>query len=274
MTGSAQWVRVHYLDRLHRAEIVHARYVEHRFVRHAHAHFVVGLVEEGIQQYTYRGAKHTISAGQIFFVNGDEPHTGEPATKARYLYRTLCLGPDAFRRLALDITNKDYLPYLSGAAVADDKLFAKLRRFHRAVSTNAASMYCESCLLSAVRYLIEVHAEHRRQVPAAGTETCIVTQVREYLEAHYSEDISLAQLGVLTSHSPFHVARVFSKVVGLAPHAYLESIRIHRARELLRLGVSVVDTALAVSYPDQSHFTHRFRRLTGFTPGRYRLCAR
>lgn len=37
MTGSAQWVRVHYLDRLHRAEIVHARYVEHRFVRHAHA---------------------------------------------------------------------------------------------------------------------------------------------------------------------------------------------------------------------------------------------
>jgi AraC-like DNA-binding protein len=102
----------------------------------------------------------------------------------------------------------------------------------------------------------------------------VVAQVRDYLEAHYSENVSLAELSALTSRSPFHIAHTFKKAIGLPPHAYLESIRIARAREFLRAGMSVVDTAVAIGYPDQSHFTHRFRRHTGFTPGQYRTPAR
>jgi AraC-like DNA-binding protein len=273
MAASGQWVRIYRLDPSYEAEIVHARYVEHRFARHAHEHFVVGIVEEGVQQYTYRGARHTTPAGQTFFVNGGEPHTGEPATKEGYLYRTLCLGPQALRQLMLDITRRNVLPYLRGAVVADRQLFARLRRLNLAVSANAPTMRCEALLLSAVRYLIEKHAENHRQVPASGKESSVVRQVREYLDSHYSEDISLTQLSALTARSPFHVAREFSRAVGLPPHSYLESIRILHARALLRSGMSIVDTALAVGYPDQSHFTHRFRRFTGFTPGQYRTCA-
>lgn len=274
MTTSPQWVRVYRLKPPYGIEIVHAHYVEHRFVRHAHEHFVVGVVEKGIQQYSYRGARHTTLAGQMFFVNGDEPHTGEPATTDGYLYRTMCLGPEAFRQLTLDITNRNDLPYLDGAVISDRQLFARLQRLHGAVAANAPAMHCESFLLSAVRYLLETHAENRRQAPGAGKENSLVRQIRKYLEAHYSEDVSLTQLGALTCRSPFHVARVFSETVGLPPHAYLESIRIQRAREFLSSGMSVVDTALAIGYPDQSHFTHRFRRYTGFTPGQYRTSAR
>ena len=274
MTARPQWVRIYRLGPPYDAEIVHAHYVEHRFARHAHDHFVVGLVEEGIQQYTYKGARHTTPAGHMFFVNGEEPHTGEPASTGGYLYRTLCLGPEAFRKLVLDIVNRNDLPSLDGTVIADHRLLTKLRRLHRAVAANAPAMHCESLLLSAVRYLLEAHAESRMRVPTAGRESSVVQQVREYLEAHYSDDLSLAQLGALTSRSPFHVARTFSKTVGLPPHAYLESIRIRHARELLRSGMSLVDTALAVGYPDQSHFTHRFRRHTGFTPGQYRTSAR
>jgi AraC-like DNA-binding protein len=106
---------------------------------------------------------------------------------------------------------------------------------------------------------------------AAGQESSVVSQVRDYIEGHYSENISLAQLGSLTSRSPFQIARAFSKTVGLPPHAYLESVRIRHAREMLKLGMNVVDTALATGYPDQSHFTHRFRRSTGITPGQYAI---
>lgn len=274
MAESEQWVRVYRLDRLCRVEIVHAHYVEHRFVRHSHEHFVVGLVEQGVQQYTYRGGQHTTPAGQVFFVNGNEPHTGEAATAGGYVYRTLCLSPEAFRQLAFQVTDRDDVPYLKGAAVADNEVFNRLRRLHQAVAADASTMECESLLLSAVRPLIEKHAENRRQVPPVGEEGCLITQVRKYLQAHYAEDVSLAQLGALTCRSPFHIARAFSKVVGLPPHAYLENVRIQRARELLKSGTSVVETALEVGYPDQSHFTHRFRRYTGVTPGQYRDAGR
>lgn len=271
MSGHKQWVKVYRLDSFHGIEIVHAHYVQHRFVRHAHEHFVVGLVEQGVQQYTYRGARHTTPAGQIFFVNGDEPHTGEAGVAAGYIYRTLCLGREALRQLAFEITDSDAIPYLRGAVVADSRLFTRLHRLHQAVAMHASAMQCESLLLSAVQYLLEGHAENHRQHVPLGNEDAVVAQVRDYLEAHYAEGISLAQLGALTSRSPFHLARAFSKVVGLPPHAYLENIRIQRARELLRSGLSVVDTALSIGYADQSHFTHRFWRYTGVTPGQYRV---
>jgi AraC family transcriptional regulator len=38
--------------------------------------------------------------------------------------------------------------------------------------------------------------------------------------------------------------------------------------------MTLADTALMIGYPDQSHFTHRFRRHTGITPGQYRANVR
>ena len=99
MRAARQWFRVYRLGRPYDIEIVHAHYVEHRFARHAHEHFVIGLIETGVQRYTYGGTRHTTPAGNVFFVNGDEPHTGEPATAEGYVYRTLCLGSQTFRRL-------------------------------------------------------------------------------------------------------------------------------------------------------------------------------
>ena len=274
MTQSSQWVRVYRLERSYPIEAVHAHYVEHRFARHAHEHFVIGLVEKGVQQYSYRGSKHTTAPGQMFFVNGEEPHTGETATRDGYLYRTLCLSPKVFRQLNFDLTEVSELPILDGSVVADRELFTRLRRLHKALAAKALTMHCESLLLLAVRHLIRMHVEKRKNVPAVGRENSIVKQIKDYIAARYAEDISLADLGALTSRSPFHVAHTFSKAVGLPPHAYLESVRIQHAREFLKSGMTLVDTALAIGYPDQSHFTHRFRRYTGITPGQYRAHAR
>lgn len=270
MAQLAQWVRVYRLGIPHAGEVVHAHYVQHRFARHAHEHLVIALVEKGIQQYTYQGSVHRTPAGQIFFVDGGEPHTGEPATGEGYLYRTVCLDPRVFTELALEVTDREDLPHFRGAVVADRELFARLLRLHRAVAEGAPTMDRESFLLAVVEHLTRMHVEQRRESLRVGREDFVVRQVREYLEAHYAEDVSLAQLGALTSRSSFHLARAFSKVCGLPPHAYLESIRVQRARELLRSGTSVVDTALSIGYTDQSHFTHRFRRHTGITPGQYR----
>ena len=48
------------------AAALHARFVGHRYPRHAHEHCVIGLVESGIQSYLYRGARHVTPAGDNF----------------------------------------------------------------------------------------------------------------------------------------------------------------------------------------------------------------
>lgn len=270
MAQSEQWVQVYRLPAPYPGEIVHAHYVQHRFARHAHEHLVIALVEKGIQQYTYRGSVHRTPPGHIFFVDGGEPHTGEPAKEEGYVYRTLCLTPTILRRLALEVATGDELPHFSAAVVEDRELFNRLMRLHRAVAKRAPTIDRESFLLAVVAHLARTHVEHRTESLPVGREGSVVRRVREYLDAHYADDVSLAQLGTLTSRSSFHLARSFTKALGLPPHAYLESVRIERARRLLRSGVSVVETALSVGYTDQAHFTHRFRRHTGITPGQYK----
>ncbi len=274
MPQPRQWVRIHRFSGPYPGETVHAHYVQHRFARHVHEHLVIGLVEKGVQQYTYQGSLYRTYPGQIFFVDGGEPHTGETASEDGYVYRTLCLDPRVLVRLAREVTDREELPHFSKAVIADRPLFTQLLGLHRAIDSGASTIYRESLLLEVLEHLMRTHVEQRRQTVTVGRDEFIVRQLREYLEAHYCEDISLAQLGTLVSRSPYYTARVFAKICGLPPHAYLESIRVQRARELLASGASVVQTALAVGYADQSHFTHRFRRHTGITPGQYRDAAR
>lgn len=54
-----------------------------------------------------------------------------------------------------------------------------------------------------------------------------------------------------------------------AVYAYLESVRVSHAEQLLRAGKPLVDVAYAVGYSSQAHFTQRFKQIIGVTPGKY-----
>jgi len=117
--------------------------------------------------------------------------------------------------------------------------------------------------------LIEHHSENPRTSSPVGNERPAVRRAREYLEANFSEDVSLSELAAVVSLSPFYLARSFGGDVGVPPHTYLEGVRVRKAREFLDRGRDLVSTALAVGYSDQSHFTRRFKRFLGITPGQY-----
>jgi transcriptional regulator GlxA family with amidase domain len=101
-----------------------------------------------------------------------------------------------------------------------------------------------------------------------------VKKAREYMEAHFAEKVSVGALAALVSLSPYHFARAFKKETGLPPHACLENIRIRKVLEFLDRGHSLVSAALSAGYVDQSHLTHRFKRLLGITPGQYVMSRR
>jgi AraC-like DNA-binding protein len=83
------------------------------------------------------------------------------------------------------------------------------------------------------------------------------------------ENISLAELASFAYLSRFHLIRVFKKHTGLPPHAYLEQIRVNRAKELLKSGMPIIDTAYELGFVDQSHLTKTFKKFAGTTPGQF-----
>jgi AraC-like DNA-binding protein len=98
----------------------------------------------------------------------------------------------------------------------------------------------------------------------------ISRRARDYIDANLAMDISLAQLAAVVHRSPYHFARAFQRDIGIPPHVYLDVQRIRKARELLDAGVAIAQVATSVGYADQSHLTHRFKRLLGISPAQYR----
>lgn len=83
------------------------------------------------------------------------------------------------------------------------------------------------------------------------------------------EGITLDEAAALVHAHPAHLVRAFSTAYGIAPHQYLNSRRVDRARRLLLDGVRPSEVATATGFFDQSHLTRHFRKLVGVTPGRY-----
>jgi AraC-like DNA-binding protein len=262
-----EWSRYYRRPALHDLEVLHARFIEHRFARHSHDYYVIGYVESGVQTFSYRGARHLTPAGQVFLVNPGEAHTGEAATPAGYVYRTVYPRPAFLRDMAEELGAHGDPPWLRLAVVRDRELAARLVRFHQSVAEAASSLSIESHLVAAVSHLIRRYADGYRRHDRRMDERAAIRTAREYIDGHYDQDVSLATLSVLVQLSPYYFARAFEKDVGLPPHAYLDAVRIKKARELLLGGAAIADVSLAAGYRDQSHFTHRFKRLLGMTPG-------
>jgi len=97
-------------------------------------------------------------------------------------------------------------------------------------------------------------------------------QLVDYIEAHLDQPMTLGELALRCNLSEYHFARMFRASFGLPPHQYLLARRLHRACQLLRLGVMPLgEIALVCGFASASHFSNRFRQAIGATPGEYRL---
>jgi AraC family transcriptional regulator len=96
-------------------------------------------------------------------------------------------------------------------------------------------------------------------------------RVRDYVEAHLDDDLSLTVLADISCLSPYHFSRSFKQAIGMGPQRYVMERRIERAKTLMRrTHQPLASIALEAGFTDQSHLTSVFRRATGMTPGRFR----
>jgi transcriptional regulator GlxA family with amidase domain len=138
----------------------------------------------------------------------------------------------------------------------------------------ASRLQQEETLLHLLAPLLLLHAEDAGALPQLGREHPAVKRTKEYLQAHYAQEVALQELAGVAYLSPFHLARIFRQAVGLPPHAYQTQLRLAHAKTLLAQGFDVSYVALETGFCDQSHFARLFKRHFLATPGSYRKTAR
>jgi len=96
-----------------------------------------------------------------------------------------------------------------------------------------------------------------------------VTRAINYVREHYGDALSLDEVASAAGVSPHYLSRVFSEETGEPFLEFLTRLRMDRARELLRQGMSIKETSLSVGYSDPNYFSRLFKKATGATPSNW-----
>ncbi|MFH1477378.1 MAG: AraC family transcriptional regulator [Verrucomicrobiota bacterium] len=110
--------------------------------------------------------------------------------------------------------------------------------------------------------------------PTAGTCPPALLKVRHYIEAEYSEPITLPQLAIMAHMSVPHFCLQFKKHFKTSPIAYLIRQRMHQAAYFLQdKNLKVSTVAQQVGYDDLFYFSKLFKKHYGASPRALRQMA-
>lgn len=113
---------------------------------------------------------------------------------------------------------------------------------------------------------------------AAAPPDCLPEHVPAYVRSAcriiqecYDEELTLEELSARVGRSKYHLSRAFRACCHVTPGAYLTSIRLSRAEQLLaETALPVREIGQRVGLPNSAYFTTLFRRHFGCSPTEYR----
>ena len=251
------------------AEIVYASHGRYAYPRHFHEEYVVAIMVRGVERIRSAGRIDVAPAGSIILINPGDVHENAAVDENGFAYRTLYIPTSVVEEYAVGSQGGAHLEFPNGV-VFDNDGFTKLRTFHTEVMRGEPILQIQSSLAVVLAHLLQRHSGACAQPAERQPSRATISVVREFLDAHFAEDVSLADLSRLVGMSPFHLVRSFRDQVGLPPSKYLVHRRVLHAVRQLRSGTSIAATAAEAGFVDQSHLTRHFKRIVGVTPGQFR----
>ena len=127
---------------------------------------------------------------------------------------------------------------------------------------------------SAIAYakkMISQAIEIRDQNSGNKNRSILKTAV-DFIDSHYmDEEISLNTVANVANVSANHFSALFSQNMGQTFIEYLTSLRMNKAKELLRCtGMRSSEIAGEIGYKDAHYFSYLFKKTQGMTPSDYR----
>ena len=248
-------------------ELLTARYFAHRFTPHVHDTYAIAVIERGVEHFRCGRGRYDAPAGTVAVVPPGEVHDGQRGCDAGWSYRVFYPQPELLGELMAELRDGDArLPVFSQVVFDDAALFAALRGLHAALIASSDPLQRGCAWREAMTPLLR-HAGVGE--PATGREVGAVRVVQELLRADADAALTLDDLAREVGLSPWHLNRVFSRTVGLPPHAWRNQWRLAQAKRLLHGGMGPAETAASLGFADQSHLHRLFKRAFGVTPGGY-----
>ena len=219
-----------------------------------------------------RGAEQRlVQPGQVLAWDPSHAHAGSSVDGRPWSARLMVVEVAGLHALAGD---EETAPLANIAfpepVLAEPELARDFLRLHRALRAGASRLQRDEQLAGWLRTLIGRFSTVRCPRSALTPRDDRALQLAcDYLGDRPERNVGLEELATAAGIGKFRLIRLFRERTGLPPHALHIAHRIRAARRLLETGESIVATATATGFADQSHLHRHFQRSLGITPAQY-----
>jgi len=249
--------------------LMQANFSDHAFERHSHDCYAIGTTTHGVQRFRCKGKQYDSQVGDFVLFNPDEDHDGKPGTAEGFRYTIWYVPTDLVASSLAAEGGLAHRRYFCAPHVSDRQMADQFRQLSASLAeTPDESLRVETMMHAFLESLLSRHGERPPSASAwpSAAGTVALARAKEFIRTYYAQDMTVSDLAAVAGLSRAHFTRAFSAAYHMAPHAYLNAVRIMQAQTRIRLGMPLALVALECGFADQSHLARRFKGSVGVTP--------
>ena len=166
-------------------ELFEAQLHQHRFGKHFHEAYTIGVNENGIGCCQHHGENRILGSGSFNLINPGDIHTGQVASKEGWGFRNIYIEFSQIDQLLVELDwPGQAMPYFKEPILEESSLQPIFYGLFHCLTIPSAQLQQQSLLLELLSKLFQLNAENPFIVRPAKPESTAVAHVRTYLEAH------------------------------------------------------------------------------------------
>lgn len=241
--------------------------IDHESTHHYHHAFEIYYMKDGICNYFIDNHAYKVVPGDVILIPGDTIHRTNYGGIAHTRYLINCSNEYIAQSVIEKIPTIGYLYRNSRIMKQLDDVFAKIEKEY--AQADGLSADALKCYTSELFFLI---LRNENEHESKRDESSMVTQVLEYMQNNYMNEVKLSVVAKMVSVSAEHLSRVFKQETGFGFKEYLTILRLQKAEIMLinEPGRAVSEVAYACGFNDGNYFSYKFKEAYGVSPTKVR----
>ncbi|MBD0383005.1 helix-turn-helix transcriptional regulator [Paenibacillus sedimenti] len=255
---------------------------------HWHEHFEIIVMKAGHAVFHIDSKPYEVRVGDILIVPSGGLHTGYSTSEHNVEYVSIVFNRSLLRGQAMpDPAHAKWIePFLNGqvtfpvkVASDNDRYLSYSSLLEQIIHEFDAKMKGYELIVRSLLYML-ITLLSRAFMPAARSEAVSppllrnserFKQLLQFMEAHFSEPMTVEQAAKHVNLNVFHFCKTFKKTTGSTFIEYMNLIRMREAERLLmETDGTMTEIAERIGCGNPNYFTKLFKQYKGITPSRFR----
>jgi len=233
------------------------------------ASFLFFCVKKGSGTLSYEGVAYSLSAGDCVFLDCNKTYAHNTAEDLWCLQWVHFDGPRLSQihdKFMTDNTSPVFRPI---SLMPYENLLTELQELS-GLDSNVRDMRISEKLMALLAQIMS-DCENRESTGILPAKSLILSDIKNYLEAHFRDKITLDDLSGLFYIDKYYLTRRFKQHYGVTVNTYLQHLKITHAKHSLRFtDDSIEKISIDCGIDDPNYFARLFKKIEGLSPGEFR----